>query len=1738
MKMWSLPMGRSAFGHNAFGRIGRSASFAALLMSMLCAVLMAPAGAQQGPYFYAGGKKAPLPPRANVVAVQVTPGVSPQNFAKAAGGATKVLVRKRIVLFPAASAARVRSLSGARRTFRTFQNGSLLPIIETDEILVRFKPGVSSSRARELALSVGAALGAPIGATSPNGYLAYVNANTTAIDASNALYQKSEVQWAQPNFIWKKQLRFVPNDPLYPQQWHLKNTGQNGGRLGADIKAEQAWNITQGNPSIRIAVIDSGIDLNHEDLRDKIVAPRDVIEEDNDPSPTGPNEEHGTSVAGLAAASGNNGLGVTGVAFNSRIIPIRLVVDAGWENLDEAQALRHAADSGADIINNSWGPADDGRVHPLPDVTREAIDYATTTGRGGKGCVVLWAAGNGGLINDRVDLDGYASYTRVIAVGSSNNRDIKSRFSETGTTLDIVAPGGEIPDVDGGVVTTDITAAGGYVPENYVAATDRFAGTSAACPIAAGVAALILSRDPTQTYTGVRQILVDSAEKIDPLGGAYDATGFSEKYGFGRVNALRALEQITTFSVSGVVQLPNGTPVPGVTISVEGQENSTTTALDGTYTLGGLTQGFSTIVASSPDYVLTPERQGVFVPPNRTDVNFLARPVPKVTLLSPADNTIIGTPTYPLRATTENDPLVSRVDFERSGTPFTLTRSPGRPIADATTTAPSITTDNFLVSEDGNAASLSVRVSINHPNVRDLEITLISPTGKRIPLYNREGFGTSLNTTFENVPIGPSRISGVWKLEIRDTQPSTPVPDLPGTLVSWGLTFTPWVPIGSDNTRPAPGGEWTATWQVTETPPGTYNVRAVAIAPGPVQEDVNVRIVIPQPSINLLSPPMDSTITGQYLMRAQAENAGSIQRVEFSQRRVAVSFKRDSTTQPNPLPLAIPDLTTVTDTITIPGGGIAESATLFLDVEHQYLGDLKISLIAPNGQVLPVFEEPSNGTTRMRRNFSLPALAGKPFSGQYKLQIEDQSVPDVGRLLAWSLTFNLPWTLISTDSAPSATGIYSKVLDTQTLARGVYDFRAVAVTARGVLEDIHPNVTVNSTTLPSYTISGVVKKGTLPLAGVTITRTGGNLPPVAVTTNASGAYVLPPVVNGDYVVTPSLSGHSFVPFNRDVRIVDGEVVNVNFTALEGASIRGRITDSAGAPLPGITVRRNGTGRPLSQQTDAKGFYSFSGLPAGTYTITPEKEGFGFTPQSRQVRLDTENVLNADFIGVVGYFIKGRITTSGGQPVANVRVARSGSVFTTTNANGEYLLNTVPNGNIYVTPSRQGFNFTPATRLIVVNGAGVTGVDFIAVAGVAVSGRVITTTGAPVSGARLLREGGGTSSTATTNASGVYTFNEVLPGTHVIRPSAPRYAFIPAARGVTVSVTPIDNVNFQAVPDTQGPTVTITRPTAGVYRTLLLATGNASDSGSGVARVTGRLYRAANGSTPAGFWAGGDTWTATYNASVNELVATGTTNWGLNLPSLPTGRYIFRAIATDNAGNRTVSTPVSFTIDMTPPQVQVRAPFSTDYDNLRPTFTLGTATDGESGLHRVTIRLFRNATASTPAGYWAGGTSWTATYNASVNEVRATGTSDWSLNLPYLAESIYTLRATARDRVGLDGYSPEIRFSVGRARLNQTSSRTAALVLSGATASAENDTVTLAVGTPLNPHSIDPARFAVVVNNRAVAVEGVISNGAGGLTLALPEGALAVGATVQVTWTGLQNAQGVTLASGSTVAIAQ
>lgn len=403
---------------------------------------------------------------------------------------------------------------------------------ESLQWVVMVEPGQSP---REAARGVGGRLVSEV-SLIPNAFVIEMDAGYDHEAVSESWGESSSVSAFFPLVARRQHSRLIPNDPLFANQWHLRNTGQSGGTVGMDARITSVWDNYLGD-GVVIAIVDDGLEHTHPDLITRYIASLsyDFNGNDTDPMPMTSSDNHGTAVAGVAAATANNAVGVSGAAPNASLAGVRLIAGAVTD-LMEAQALTLFGQD-IHIYNNSWGPQDSGVItsqsRPGP-LTLAALQAGATDGRGGLGSIYVWAGGNGGLSNDNVNYDGYANSRFTLAVGAIDNRGRQSAYSEPGAPLIVSAfsSGGAAS-----ITTTTLVASGSY--------TNSFGGTSSSAPLVAGVIALMLEANPNLSYRDVKQILIDSARQNDPADSDWVTNGagrlVNHKFGFGAIDAQAAV---------------------------------------------------------------------------------------------------------------------------------------------------------------------------------------------------------------------------------------------------------------------------------------------------------------------------------------------------------------------------------------------------------------------------------------------------------------------------------------------------------------------------------------------------------------------------------------------------------------------------------------------------------------------------------------------------------------------------------------------------------------------------------------------------------------------------------------------------------------------------------------------------------------------------------------------------------------------------------------------------------------------------------------------------------------------------------------------------------------------------------------------------------------------------------------------------------------------------------------------
>jgi subtilisin family serine protease len=405
------------------------------------------------------------------------------------------------------------------------------------ELVVKFRTSVSKDKALDLIQATGASIKSQIEAL---GYYVLSLPPDLTVNEALGIFQKHDaVERVEPNY--RIPIKMIPNDPDFPDQWALNNTGQNGGTSHADIDATAAWDLEEGNEGVIIAVVDTGVDYTHPDLSPNIwhnpgeipgngidddgngyvddtigwdfvdatggASGEDYQTPDNDPMDR---DGHGTHVAGIIGAVANNGIGIAGVAGKCKIMVVRAGYktpsgDGILQSADAAQAIIYAADNGARVINLSWG---DSRKSGLIE---DAITFATK-----RGALICAAAGNENTSS--LVYPAASENNAIIAVGATDSQDRKASFSNFGDWVDVFAPGVAIYST--------------YPGNSY----REMNGTSMATPEVSGLAALLFSYLPELTPAEIKARIMRSADVQADLAGDSNASG--------RINAYNALTAV------------------------------------------------------------------------------------------------------------------------------------------------------------------------------------------------------------------------------------------------------------------------------------------------------------------------------------------------------------------------------------------------------------------------------------------------------------------------------------------------------------------------------------------------------------------------------------------------------------------------------------------------------------------------------------------------------------------------------------------------------------------------------------------------------------------------------------------------------------------------------------------------------------------------------------------------------------------------------------------------------------------------------------------------------------------------------------------------------------------------------------------------------------------------------------------------------------------------------------------
>lgn len=372
-------------------------------------------------------------------------------------------------------------------------------------------------------------------------------ASGNPLEIANAMFEENLFASSYPEFLQTTETNCV-SDTYFRSQWGLKNIQYSN----IDISACDAWTLSTGK-DINIAIIDLGIDVAHRDLLKNISSLSYDAMSSSSPSKIYTDNEgktmHGTQCAGIAAAVTDNSLGIAGVAYNAKIMPISYDFNSS-ENTKLANGISWAWQHGADVVSCSWS------VSTPVDAIKEAINMATTQGRNGFGCVVVVSSGNH-KTNESTTVKFPATLSNVIAVGAISQSGSIANFSNYGSAIDVCAPGESVYTI---VPNTNLAEFG--------------SGTSLAAAHVSGLAALVLEVNPKLKSKEVQDIIETTTKKVGSL--AYSSTKtngtWNEKHGYGLIDAYSAVMKAKTYCPA--VELKNQTitsekTIIGCSVNVE-----------------------------------------------------------------------------------------------------------------------------------------------------------------------------------------------------------------------------------------------------------------------------------------------------------------------------------------------------------------------------------------------------------------------------------------------------------------------------------------------------------------------------------------------------------------------------------------------------------------------------------------------------------------------------------------------------------------------------------------------------------------------------------------------------------------------------------------------------------------------------------------------------------------------------------------------------------------------------------------------------------------------------------------------------------------------------------------------------------------------------------------------------------------------------------------------------------------
>lgn len=613
-----------------------------------------------------------------------------------------------------------------------------------------------------------------------------------------------------PRYFWSLQDGYAPApaDPFFSQQWHLEYRNSTAEHLGVDLNARSAWSVTRGE-NVLIAVVDNGVEMTHPDLQQPFAFGPHFNFDDGTPN-AGPSlntASHGTAVAGLIGAQGNNQIGVTGIAPGAKLTSwVIFIGSALAPDAVEMKSMFEAHSNTVHIQNHSWG-AGGTALYPIPPLEDIGISNAVYSGRNGRGVLIVRASSNGRKNLADANVDGYANDPRVITVSAARSDGRTTRYSNPGACVLVAAPSAEVAEGFNNnldlsfpsLVTTDLTGLAGANPGltfndsgDYRYGTSGFSGTSGSTPLVSGVVALMLSVNTNLTYRDVQQVLLLSSRHIDladPLL-TTNAAGLRVSYnlGYGIPDAGAAVQRARAWTTRPGLQAVTRTFVTNVGSSKAITDDGLRVEVTG----AGVPASLSSIPVTG-SFGAHADTPTTILPVTAVDLanQHLDSLIGRAALVARGGNSFMEKiqncsdagaqliMIYNNQGTTERSQMIS-TDFATVPAVM-MGRTAGTELSSLVSTNPNARVRLRLLSSVSSVEitntmiceHVKVRFQTDHTRRGDLRITLVSPAGTRSILQrlNNDIAAGPKDWTYMSTAYFYESTAGTWKLEVSDEEP-------------------------------------------------------------------------------------------------------------------------------------------------------------------------------------------------------------------------------------------------------------------------------------------------------------------------------------------------------------------------------------------------------------------------------------------------------------------------------------------------------------------------------------------------------------------------------------------------------------------------------------------------------------------------------------------------------------------------------------------------------------------------------------------------------------------------------------------------------------------------------------------------------------------------------------------------------------------------------------------------------